>query len=516
MRRLDQILQDVADRQIHLYLEDGKLKFKAPKNALDSTLAGEIKQYKPQIIQMLSRSSEAAHPVDLQDQKPAVSYAQERLWFLQKLEQQPTAYNIQALFHLEGDLNTDLLEDCFRIIIDRHEILRTKFIETDGEVIPVTEPDPLLDFEIIQKEPSEFGTDSIYEAARKEMDTPFELDKLPLLRTRLIHDGNQNYYLILTIHHIITDGWSHSIFFKELTTLYKQKLQKQPADLPPLTAQYVDYARNQRRHFEDQDQNEGLRTLVEHLGDAPHYLELPTDYKRPNKQSFKGKLLSREIPEPLGSEFKKLCQKNGATLYSGLLALFQCWLHRMSGRKSLLTGTPVSGRTNSSVENLIGFFVNTLVVRTDIEPDTPFIELLSSVSDKIPELIQYQDVPFEKVVEEIQPLRNLEFNPLFQVFFNMLSHDQVKIELPGITIQQLPLPETSTPFDLTLYAIESDNKLKLELLYSVDLFSEQRAEIMLSQMISLIRQSIENPGRSIAEFSLDLNENLSATNVKKK
>lgn len=514
MRRLDQILQDAADRQIHLYLEDGKLKFKAPKNALDSTLAAEIKQYKPQIIQMLGRSSEVAHPLDLQDQKPAVSYAQERLWFLQKLEQQPTAYNIQALFHLEGDLDTDLLGDCFRIIMDRHEILRTKFIESDGEVLPVTEPDPLLDFQIIQKEPSEFDTDSIYEAARKEMDTPFELDKLPLLRSRLIHDGHQNYYLILTIHHIITDGWSHSIFFKELTTLYKQKLQKQPAGLPPLPVQYVDYARNQRKLFEEQDQNEGLRTLVEHLGDAPHYLELPTDYKRPNKQSFKGKLLSREIPEPLGSEFKKLCRKNGATLYAGLLGLFQCWLHKVSGRKSLLTGTPVSGRTNSSVENLIGFFVNTLVVRTDIEPDTPFIELLSSVRDTIPELIQYQDVPFEKVVEEIQPLRNLEFNPLFQVFFNMLSHDQATIELPGITIRQLPLPETGTPFDLTLYAIESDEKLMLELLYSVDLFSEQRAEIMLSQMISLIRQSVENPGQPVAEFSLDLNEDPSATHGK--
>lgn len=511
-RRLDQILKDVADRQIHLYLDDGKLKFRAPKNALDSTLAEEIKQYKPQIIQMLSASSESVHPVNNADQKPVVSYAQERLWFLQNLEQQPTAYNIQALFLLKGELDIDLLQDCFRIIMERHEVLRTKFLETDGEVTPVIEPDPLLDFKIITKKSSEISTDFVYKVAREEMDTPFEIDKLPLLRSRLIHDGNQSYYLIITIHHIITDGWSHSIFFKELTTLYKQKLQGIPAYLPPLSAQYVDYALNQRNQFEGQNQNEGLRILVEHLGDAPHFLDLPTDYKRPNKQSFKGTLISRELSEPLGSEFKRVCRENGATLYAGLLTLFQCWLHRMSGRKSLLTGTPVSGRTNSEVENLIGFFVNTLVVRTDIDPDTSFRELLSSVSDRIPELIQYQDVPFEKVVEEIQPLRNLEYNPLFQVFFNMMSHDQAKIELPGITIQPLPLPETSTPFDLTLYAIDSDAKLKLELLYSKDLFSEQRAEIMLDQIISMIGQSVENSDRTIAEFSLALNENSSAHN----
>lgn len=501
-RRLDQILQDVADRQIHLYLEEDKLKFRAPKNALDSSLAGEIKQYKPQIIQMLSAASELAHSDDDQDQKPVVSYAQERLWFLQKLEQQPTAYNIQALFHLEGDLDTGLLQDCFRMIMKRHEVLRTRFIESDGEVIPVIEADPPLDFKIIYKEPPEFNTDFIYKYAREEMNTSFDLEKLPLLRSRLIYDGNQSYYLILTIHHIITDGWSHSIFFKELTTLYEQKRQKQSTELPPLPAQYVDYARTQRRQFENENQNEGLRTLVEHLGKAPHFLDLPTDFRRPNKQSFKGKLLSRELPAPLASEFKKLCRENGSTLYSGLLTIFQCWLHRLSGRKSLLTGTPVSGRTSSEVENLIGFFVNTLVVRTDIEPDTPFNELLSSISERIPELIQYQDVPFEKVVEEIQPLRNLEYNPLFQVFFNMLSHDEAKIELSGITIQQLPLPETSTPFDLTLYAIESDDKLKLELLYSMDLFSEERAEIMLSQIISMIRQAVENPAISISEFSL--------------
>lgn len=498
-KALDEILSEIARRDIRLYREGEKLKYRAPSGAVDEEIIEGIRSYKPQIMEMLSSGEESPEGGP---GAPALTHAQERLWFLQKLEPGQTAYNIQALFRIEGELEIPLLRESLDRVLRRHEILRTRFEETEEGVRPLTESGIDFPLEITKVDPPALDRSLVDRLTAEDAGTAFDLSRAPLVRSRLIHDGRETHYLLLTMHHIITDGWSHAIFLREFTAIYRSLKTGETADLPQLPMQYGEYARRRRRKMSGAALEEELKRAARKLEGAPPFLKLPRDHPRPLRPSHRGRMIARTVAPDVTESFRSLCERLDASLYMGLFALFQLWLFRISGQDDMLTGTPVAGRTDTAAEELIGFFVNTLVVRTRPLRDRSFEELLADVREELLDVLQHQEVPFEKVVEELNPPRKPGCNPLFQVFFNMLSHEKNQVELPGATVTQLDLPETSTPFDLTLYATETGEALLLELLYAVDLFSEARAEEMLSQIVHLLGQVADDPARRLGAYTL--------------
>jgi amino acid adenylation domain-containing protein len=437
------------------------------------------------------------------DSAPPLSYAQQRLWFLDQLEPGSAAYNIPAALRLEGRLDAAALERSLREIVRRHESLRTTFQEVGGEPAQVISPEAGLSFRVVSLEdlPPAGREAEARRLALEEARRPFDLARGPLLRAALVRLAAESHLALFTLHHIVSDGWSHGVLTRELAVLYAAFSAGLPSPLEELPIQYADYAAWQRGRLSGDELERQLGYWRGRLRDAPA-LDLPTDRARPAAQSSRGKTLPLTLDTSLSEALKELSRREGATLFMTLLAAFQALLSRHTGQEDLVVGTPVAGRQLLETEGLIGFFVNTLALRTDLSGDPTFRELLARVRETALGAYAHQDVPFERLVEELQPERDLSRAPLFQVMFGLQNTPRETLELPGLRLSAAAPENETAKFDLTLLMHETPRGLASSLNYAADLFNEERAARLVSHFENLLGGIAADPGRRLSALPL--------------
>src|SRR5581483_1575019 len=385
------------------------------------------------------------------------SFTQQRLWFLDQLQPGSPAYTIPCTLQFSGDLDVALLERCLTELFRRHESLRTTFRMRDGQILQVIEPaeDVVLSVQDLTPLAVEERQEAAQRLVKTESRFAFDLARGPLLRSLLIRLSPSEHILQLTAHHIVLDGWSLDVLLRDLTSLYTAFAQGRSSSLPNLAIQYADFAQWQRQWLD----GERLQAQVDywkHQLASLSPLELPTDHPRPSEQAFHGAWESFSLPPTLAQALKTVSQQEGMTVFMTLLATFQMLLSRYSGQEDIAVGIPVAGRVRAELEHVVGCFVNTLIVRTSLSGNPSFRELLRRVHKVAQEAYAHQDVPFEKVVEALQPERDLSRSPLFQILFNQQPvTPPIKI-LDTLTLS-LVFPESSSAkYDLTLWITEAE------------------------------------------------------------
>ncbi|MCW3052829.1 MAG: Non-ribosomal peptide synthetase component, partial [Chthonomonadales bacterium] len=429
-----------------------------------------------------------------------LSFGQQRLWFLDSLVPDSAQYLLPTLLRLNGDLNLNALQQALDAIVERHSILRTTFALADAGPIQILHSAGQVTLE--QLNLSGFALQERAEKAQAQLHAlahcPLDLAKDSMLRASLIQMGPIEHLLLLTMHHIASDEWSQEIFFRELSALYTAFCQDRPSPLPALPLQYADFAVWQRQWLSGERLQRQMTYWKTHMAGAPPVLALPTDRPRTDQPTYMGARAERLLPLSLVSELQALSRSQGTTLFMTLLAAFQVLLARYSGQEDIVVGTPIANRTQEQLENLIGFFVNTLALRGDLSGDPTFVELLGRVRETALQAYAHQDLPFEKLVEELQPERSLQHNPLFQVMFILQNTTSVTLEMDGLQATPLPLDTGATLFDLTLSAVESETGLQLSVQYATDLFDPSTIERMLTHLQILLEAVVATPEQPIS------------------
>ncbi len=434
---------------------------------------------------------------------PPLSYAQERMWFLDQLDPGNPAYNRPTGYRLHGPLDAAVLERCLGEIVERHEVLRTTFSSRDGLPFQVVSRDPSLSFEIVDlKElPGARRRMESERLAAAEAQRPFDLAKGPLLRATLIALHETEHILLLVTHHIVFDGWSEAIFLRELTTLYEAFARGEPSPLPALPTQYVDYTVWQRRRLHGRIFEDQLSYWKRQLSGAA-VLDLPTDRPRPAVQTFRGAKKFAAFPKNLVEELKALSRREGATLFMTLLAAFQTLLHRYTGQDDIVVGSPIAGRTLPELEGLIGVFINTLVLRGNLSGNPTFTELLARVRKAALEAYEHQELPFEKLVEELRPDRDPGRTPLFQVMFVFENTPRAALNIGGLEAAPFEADTGAAKFDLTLSIAEAGGSLEATLEYNTDLFEPATVRRMSDHFQTLLEGMVANPEQRLSELPM--------------
>jgi acyl carrier protein len=446
-----------------------------------------------------------------------LSFAQERLWFLDQLQPGSPAYNVPMAVMLRAP-DVPLLERVFEEIVARHEALRTTFAFEGGSPVQVIAPSLRVPIEVTDLR-ALAARDREQEAARlarEEARAPFDLATGPLLRARLLRLTTVDHQFLLTVHHIVCDGWSTGVLFQELNALYEAYRQGLPSPLPDLPVQYPEFAEWQRDWLQGETLDRQLGYWKPRLEGAPPLLELPTDKPRPVVQTFDGAIQPFRLAPSLSAELDRLSQREGVTLFMTLVAAFQTLLMRYSGQEDVVVGTPIAGRTRAEIEPLIGFFVNTLVLRTDLSGDPTFLELLARVKEVTLGAYAHQDLPFERLVEELQPERRVSHNPIFQVMFALQNLPAATSGGASNTGEDLPEEEPdeddqrfefqagteTSKFDLTLSMGPSPDGLLVAFEYSTHLFEPATIRRMHWHLRTLLTSIAKNPDRRLSELRL--------------
>jgi amino acid adenylation domain-containing protein/non-ribosomal peptide synthase protein (TIGR01720 family) len=497
--------------EIKLWLEEEKLKYQAPQGVMTAEIKQEIGTRKPEILAFLSREAQPSPnspesviiPVSRDEDLP-LSFAQQRMWFLYQMDSQNPAYNECPAIRLTGNLNIDILEQSLNTIIQRHEILRTTFPMVEGK--PIQKIAPFLKVNLLIVELKDLPIEKVEEIVAQELQKPFDLTQSPLLRFTLFDLGYEDYILVPVIHHIIIDGWSKGILFKELSSFYQALLSNSTASLPELTIQYADFAVWQRQWLQGEVLANQLNYWKKQLAAAPPLLELPTDKPRPPIPSFRGSSICFKIDSDVTEKLKSLSQKSGVTLFMTLLATLNTLLFRYSSQKDILVGTPTANRNRQEIEPLIGFFVNTLVMRNSLEGNLSFLELLQQVRNGVLAAYANQDVPFEQVVDALQIERSLSYNPLFQVMFALQNTPLTALDLPGLRAKSMAVENVRVKFDLTLILeeIETEQGTYLEGYweYNGDLYTAERITRLMGHFQTLLKGIVTNPQQKVGELPL--------------
>jgi amino acid adenylation domain-containing protein len=432
-----------------------------------------------------------------------VTSAQQRLLFLNQLDPQNTSYNVPWSIRITGDLNAEALERSLNEIVRRHEILRTTYDVVEGHSVQIVSPHqhvPLMKRDLREADDPEREA---FATAQEEAQSPLDLKNGPLLRTRLLQTGGAEYVLLISTHHIAFDGWSRRILVGELGKLYTAFSQGQPSPLRELPLQYADYAVWQRNFLA----GERLEKLVTYwrreLSDAPTTLDLPTDRPRPAVQSYRGASKSMVFPRSLWDEVNRASQQHGTTPFMTLLASFNVLLARYSGRDDILVGAVIANRNRAEVEGLIGLFANTLPLRTRLHGNPSFRELLGRVRETALGAYAHQEMPFERLVEELRPERSLSFNPLFQVVFSLQSAARRAFELSGLQLQPLGgVVGGTSKFDLSFFALEGPDGLSARIEYNTDLFDGETIDRMLQHYLRLLSLALAEPDVPLSKLQL--------------
>ena len=466
----------------------------AKRALLQKRLRGEIK---PQQKQTPIPRRQEAGPYQ-------PSFAQERLWFLAQLQPDSSAYNLPFALNLHGLLNLDALKQSLTLIIQRHASLRTIFINTEDGVRQAVLPTADLPFTMLSlhtlsedEQATRIQTEMAAEASR-----PFNLAEAPLLRVTLLHLAEDHHLMLYTIHHIIADGWSLGVIRRELSHFYTALTQGHPAELPALPIQYPDFALWQREWLQGDSQEKQLAYWKKHLAHAPPTLTLPLDHPRPANQTYATGREPVHLPVPLVEQLKALNRTANVTLFMVLLAAFKVLLYRYSGQENIVVGTPVANRNRVELEGLIGFLLNTLALHTDLSDQPTFQTLLGRIRGIVLGAFQHQDIPFERLVEELKPERSLNTNPIFQVMLIFHNTPEAPLSLPGLEVSYLPGYGELEKFDLTLSLIERPDGIRGYLSYNADLFEPATMQRMLGHFETILAHVVADPQQSIATLTL--------------
>ncbi|HEX5601181.1 MAG TPA: condensation domain-containing protein, partial [Pyrinomonadaceae bacterium] len=433
-----------------------------------------------------------------------LSYAQQRLWFIHQLDPLSPAYNVPLAVRLTGHLDVDALSATLTEVVRRHESLRTTFAVRNGEPQQLVHPPAEVELRItdLTVAPLEDPIPEAQRIADAEARLPFDLERGPLLRTRLLRLSEEEHVLLVTMHHIVSDGWSMGVLVREVGVLYPALCAGAESPLEELAIQYVDFAVWQREWLSGEVLDQQLRYWREQLAGAPAVLELPSDRVRPAVQSFRGADLPFVISDRLTAALKEMGGGEGVTLFMTLLAAFKALLYRYTGQADIVVGSPIAGRNFVETEELIGFFVNTLVLRTDLSGDPTFSELVRRVREVALEAYLHQDVPFEKLVEELQPERHTSHSPLYQVMFELQNAPLGGLELPGVSLELLAADNATAKFDLTLNLQEVGDVIAGSLGYSTDLFDAETVTRMISHFLTLLEDAVEHSDRRLSTLEL--------------
>ncbi|MBT8407959.1 MAG: AMP-binding protein, partial [Deltaproteobacteria bacterium] len=430
------------------------------------------------------------------------SFGQQRLWFLDELES-GSAYNFHIGLRLTGQINVSALEKGLKEIVRRHEALRTTFRYAGGRPVQVIAETmslemPLIDLSGQPRKEREVEAERL---TRDEAMRRFDLAKGPLFSAVLIRLSDDEHVLLLTMHHIVSDEWSMGVFGSELAVLYKAYCNGEASPLPELPIQYADFAHWQREWLQGEVLENQLSYWRNQL-EGVSLLQLPTDHPRPAVQTYRGASQSLLLSATLTEALNALSQSEGATLFMTLLAAFNTLLYRHTGQEDIVVGSPIANRNRVEIEGLIGFFVNSLAMRTDLSGNPTFRELIRRVKKVALGAYEHQDLPFEKLVEELNPERDMSHTPLFQVMINMTNVRDTAFELHNLSAERLPSVESQSKFDFTLYATEIASGIRLRLDYNTDLFGSWRMAQMLKQYQILLESIVSDSDQRISEPSL--------------
>ena len=431
----------------------------------------------------------------LQQNAAPLSFAQQRLWLLDQLQPDSCAYNEAAAMRLVGCLNVAALEQALKEIVRRHEALRTTFSVVDDQPIQVITPFLTMDLPVMDlgELPESVRSQKVQQLIAEWSQQSFDLAQSPLLRWMLLQLDEQEHLLLLSTHHIVTDGWSVGVFFQELATLYNAFSQGQPSPLPELPIQYADFAIWQRQWLQGDVLETQLAYWKQQLGTNPPVLELPIERSRSSAQTSSGRKQFFALSPRLTAALKTLSQQEGVTLFMSLLAAFKALLYRYSGQADIIVGSPIANRTQSETEALIGFFVNTLVLRTDLSGNPTFREVLKRVRQVALGAYAHQDLPFEKLVAELQPERHLGHTPLFRVWFVLQNTPMPAVEIPGLALSLSPIVTEAVRHDLKLDLTETPEGLQGFFEYKTDLFEASAIASMAELFETLLSTVVEQP-----------------------
>ena len=452
------------------------------------------------------------------DQAIPLSFAQQRLWVLDQIEPNSPLYNIPRTLRMQGRLNVGALQQALNEIVRRHDSQRTAFAVRDGNPVQVIAPTLTLSLPVsdLTHLPEAERESEARRLAAQEAVTPFNLSTGPLVRAALLQLAPEDHILLLTMHHIVSDAWSAGVFLQELSELYEAFSSGRRSPLPELTIQYADYAAWQRQWFQGEVLGNQLAYWREQLKGAPPLLQLPTDRPRPQTQSFRGAYESIPLAAEVSSALKKFSQQEGMTLFMTLLAGFQTLLSRYSGQEQIVLGTDVANRTTTETERLIGFFINLLALRGDLSGNPTFRELLGRVRESALGAYAHQDMPFDKLVEELQPERSLSHNPIVQALFVMQNIPRQKRDLAGLKLTPFEMPITRSKFDLAVFMVESESGLVGNWLYSTDLFERATILRMASNFETLLRSAVSQPDARISTLEMLTEEEKQQRGAEKK
>ena len=432
------------------------------------------------------------------------SFAQQRLWFLEQLEPGQAAYNVPRAIRFSGPLNIEALRATLVEIVRRHEPFRTHFLNVDGELRQVIHDDidiPLLEIDLTSVSKSERETQA-KELTRAETVRPFDLNKGPVIRTTLLRLGTQEHILLLTTHHIVSDAWSAVILFREFGQLYEAFTNNMSASLAPLKIQYADFAEWQRDWLQGQELEEQLSYWKQQLAGITTDLALPLDYPRPLMSTFQGEHRKLVLSPALKQKLNELSKREGTTLFMTLLAAFKTLLYRYTSQEDIVVGSPIAGRNRAETEDLIGFFINTLVLRTRLAGNLTFRELLQRVRRTAVDAYAHQDVPFEKLVAELDPERDLRRNPLFQVMFQYQDSVKPLFQTKDLKLSWLETSTHTAKFDLSMAVLARDETLNCVIEYRTDLFKGESIERLLDHYATLLESIVANPSERIGMLRL--------------
>ncbi|UNY98310.1 amino acid adenylation domain-containing protein [Zhouia spongiae] len=484
-------IKTLNDKGIFLFLKGDKLKARIEKkDSISEELIKEIKANEEMIISYLKNKF---YPI---------SYAQERLWFMDQYNHN-SSYNMAGAIRLSGELNKEVLEKVLFTIVNRHEILRTNFVTINDEPKQVIHEVPTCHVEIINLShlSKEESNKQILDLLKEESQKTFDLANDSLIRFKIYSVDKDESVLFINKHHIISDGWSLSILINEITQLYEAFISGRPSPLKELPIQYGDYSIWQREYLEGellQKQSKYWKGKLEGVS----ILELPTDKPRPKEQTFNGDRLPIHLNKDVTDKLNRLSRENDATLFMTLLSIFKILLHKYTGESDICVGSPIANRTREEVEGLIGLFVNTLALRSDVNTELSFNEFLGRVKQTTLEAYENQDLPFEKVVDMLEPERNLSYSPLFQVMMVLQNNPEGELKFSGLNVESVGIESTISKFEITLDFTETEKGLYGGIEYNTDLFDSDTIERMANHFKVLVEQLIENSQRQIKDIEL--------------
>jgi amino acid adenylation domain-containing protein len=451
---------------------------------------------------------ESARPEGVRPRVPGarvpLSFSQKRIWFLEQLEPETRIYNDVSGLRLVGGLDRAAMDAAVRGVVERHESLRTVFVEEAGEPVQVVQGDhPVrLEFRDLSHLPEDDRLAEVRRIADEVTYVPFDLTRGPLLRPVLLRLGERDHALLLALHHIIFDGWSWGIFWRDLLALYNAAREGQPSPLPPVALQYGDFAVWQQEHLAGGALERQTEYWKERLRGAPTLIGLPTDRPRPAEQTYRGAAFDFAVPEELAARLAALAQREGATLFMALLAVLASLLGRYSGEDDVVVGSPIASRTRPELEGVVGLFANTLAIRAELRGEPSFRGMLRRVRDAVFEDYANQDLPFEKIVEELRGERSLSYNPVYQVLFVLHNFPRVHGGFGGLEVHPLEMAHRKSKLDLALSMMEDGGALRGGWEFSTELFDRETIVRLTDHFLVLLAAAVGEPDRPLADLPL--------------